>query len=140
MEGRDHRFQVGLSVNLPVWRGRLEAAEREAAATIEAAESVKAALEDRVRLEVDLARREVGTAEASAVLYRDRLVPAANDQFSAARAGFEAGRNPFLAVLIAENNLRDVTLGGHEATAGMIRGLAMLDRAVGRMPRPEEGN
>ncbi|MGK2859009.1 MAG: TolC family protein [Thermoanaerobaculia bacterium] len=134
MEGKDHQFQVGVSINLPIWRRRLEAAEREAEAGIEAAESRKVGLEDRVRLEVDLAHRAVETAGEVAELYRDHLVPAASDQLAAARAGFETGRDPFLAVLIAENNLRDVTLGGHEAVAELIRGLAMLDRALGRLP------
>lgn len=140
MQESDHQVQVGVSVNLPLWRGRLAAAEREAAANVEEAESRKAAIEDRVRLDVDLARRAVSTAKSLATLYRDRLVPAATDQLAAARAGFEAGRNPFLALLIAENNLRDVTLGGHEAAAELVRSLAMLDRALGRVPAPVEGN
>jgi outer membrane protein TolC len=140
MQEEDHQFQIGVSVNLPVWRGRLAAAEREAAAAVEEAESRKVELEDRVRLEVDLAHRSVSTAEEVAALYRDHLVPASADQLAAARAGFEAGRSTFFSVLIAENNLRDVTLGGHEATAELVRGLAMLDRALGRLPLPEEGN
>lgn len=140
MEEGDHRFQLGVSVNLPVWRGRIAAAEREAAAVVEEAESRKTELEDRVRLEVDLAHRAVETATEIAALYRDRLVPAANDQFAAASAGFEAGRNPFLAALIAENSLRDVTLGGHEATAELVRAIAMLDRALGRLPESGERN
>jgi outer membrane protein TolC len=140
MQEKDHSFQVGVSVTLPVWRGRLDAVEREATAAVEEAESRRVELEDRVRLEVDLARRAVETAEEVARLYRDRLVPAAGDQFAAARAGFEAGRSPFFSVLLAENNLRDVTLGGHEATAELVRGIAMLDRALGRMPVAGEGN
>ncbi|MCM2313936.1 MAG: TolC family protein [Thermoanaerobaculia bacterium] len=140
MEGRDHQFQVGVSVNLPIWRGRLAAAEREAQHAIEAAESRRVELEDQVRLEVDLAHRAVETAGEIGEIYRDHLVPAATDQFAAARAGFETGRDPFLSVLIAENNLRDVTLGGYEATAELIRGLAMLDRAIGRLPETGERN
>jgi outer membrane protein TolC len=140
MEGKDHQFQVGVSVNLPVWRGRLAAAEREAQHAIEAAESRRVELEDQVRLEVDVALRAAETAGEIGEIYRDHLVPAATDQFAAARAGFETGRNPFLAVLIAENNLRDVTLGGYEATAELIRGLAMLDRAIGRLPETGERN
>lgn len=140
MEGKDHQFQVGVSVNLPIWRGRLAAAEREARHAVEAAESRRVELEDQVRLEVDVAHRAVETAGEIGEIYRDHLVPAATDQFAAARAGFETGRNPFLTVLIAENNLRDVTLGGYEATAELIRGLAMLDRAMGRLPESERRN
>jgi len=140
MQESDHQFQVGVTFSLPVWRGRLAAAEREAAAGVDEAKSRKVELQDRVKLEVDLAHRAVTTAEEIATLYRDHLVPAANDQFAAARVGFEAGRNPFLAVLIAENNLRDVTLGGHEATAELIRGNAMLDRALGRVSPAGKGN
>jgi hypothetical protein len=52
----------------------------------------------------------------------------------AARAGFIASRNDFVAVVGAEKNLRSVELAYQIARADLDRARAELDRAVGRVP------
>jgi outer membrane protein TolC len=71
-------------------------------------------------------------------LFEERLVPVARDQVDAARAGFIASRNDFVAVISAEKNLRSVELDYQMARATFDRRRAELDRALGRMPGLDE--
>jgi outer membrane protein TolC len=58
----------------------------------------------------------------------------ARDEIDAARAGFIASQNPFMAVVEAEKNLRSVELEYQMARAECDRHRAELDRALGRIP------
>ncbi len=130
----EHRWMVGLGIDIPIRRDRLHAASAEAAAALKQAESERSALEDAVRTEVFVARERLTEAEHVVELYRNRLLPASEDQIRAARAGFETGQNSFLVLIEAERNQRSVRLGFEEALTDSSRRRAELDRALGRMP------
>ncbi|HVS31867.1 MAG TPA: TolC family protein [Thermoanaerobaculia bacterium] len=130
----DHQWMAGIGIELPVQREKRRAAVREAEARLAAARSEKKSFEDQIRSQVDQAYRAAVEAQHVVALHRDRLVPAARDQVQAARAGFETGRNSFLAVIEAERNLRTVELQLVDVTAALHQRLARLDRATGRMP------
>lgn len=125
---------VGLQMNLPLQLGRRRAALAEAEARFEVARSERLALEDETRFAVQSGLGRLIEARNVAQLFRDRLLPAAEDQVVAARSGFETGRNSFLALIDAERNLRDVELGHERALTDVARRRAELDRASGRIP------
>jgi len=127
---------VGLELNVPLQLGRRRAALDEARAELERARSERGGLEDEVRVAVATALQQVAEAERALALYRDRLLPAARDQLGAARADFESGQESFLAVLQAEEDLREVELGEHTALAELDRRLALLRSATGALPLP----
>lgn len=130
----EHRFMAGVSVNLPVWRRRIEAAEAEAQARVAQAESEREHLAIEIR--ADVRERLAGLAEARRriELIDDRLLPAVRDSIQAARASFETGQASFLNVIEAERALRRAQLGYEEALADLRRRQVALDRAVGRLP------
>lgn len=125
---------VGLQINVPLRIARRRAALDEAQARLEGAESERAGLEDEVRLAVASGVDRVEEARHVLELFASRLLPASRDQVAAARAGFETGRNSFLALIEAERNLRTTRLGYEEAKTDLSRRLAELERAVGRIP------
>ena len=131
---RDLQPFVGVQLNLPLRLGRRKAAVEEARARLEQARGQRLAIEDEVRLSVQSGADRLAEAGHVARLFRDRLLPAARDQIDAARAGFETGRNSFLALIDAERNLRNVELGYQEALANQGRRRAEFDRALGRIP------
>lgn len=133
MQERDLQPFVGIQLNLPLRLGRRKAAVEEARARVEQARSQRVALEDEVRLGVRSGADRLAEAVHVAHLFRDRLLPAAEDQLSAARSGFETGRNSFLALIDAQRNLLDVELGYEEALANVARRRAELDRALGHI-------
>jgi outer membrane protein TolC len=76
----------------------------------------------------------LGEARHLVVIVEDRRLPAARDRVAAARAGFESGRDDFLALVEAERSLRDAELALEEARADVSRRFAELEAAVGRIP------
>lgn len=134
----DHRWMIGVAVDLPVRRARRRAAEAEAAARLAAAESRQQALAAEVRAEIEAAALHVAHNVHVLELYRDRLVPASRDQVRAARSGFETGQMDLGIVIEAERNLREVELAVIEARVELSRAQAELERAFGRLPGARE--
>jgi outer membrane protein TolC len=136
-----HRFMAGVAVELPLFQGKRRAMVDEARAMLQRMKHEEAQMVDEVRVDVARARTMLVEARKAVALYRDRMVPAANDQVAAARAGFESGRNDFQVLLEAEKNQRGVELRFEEALADVQRRQAELQRALGRVPGlPKEGN
>ena len=128
----EHRWMVGLTLNVPLQLGRRRAAVDAAEARTAQARSQDRSLRDRIAVEVATAQLRARESARVVELTEQRLVPAARDQLRAALAGFTAGRNQFTAVIDAEKNQRQVELRLHTARAELWRRLAALDRALGR--------
>jgi outer membrane protein TolC len=129
----EHRWMVGLAFNLPIQAGG-RAGGDEAAATRAQLESDAARLEAGARTEIYVSLRKLEESRAVLRLFEERLLPVARDQIEAARAGFTTSRNPFMAVVEAERNLRSVELDYQMARAECDRRYAELERALGRIP------
>lgn len=130
----EHRWMVGLSVNLPIQFGRLAGAVDEANAARARFESESARMTDKARTEVVVALKRLVETAHVLHLYETRLVPVGRDQVDAARAGFITSRNDFVALIGAEKNLRSVELEYQVMRATFGQRRAELDRALGRTP------
>lgn len=130
------RPMLGVELNVPLQLGRRRAALEEAHAELERARREREGLVDELRLAIASAEQRVAEASRVLALYRDRLLPAASDQLEAARAAFESGQESFLAVLAAEEDLREVELGEHRALAALDRQQALLVGATGAPMQP----
>ena len=130
----EHRWMVGLGFNLPIQTGRRAGAADEAIAMRAQFESDASRLTDAARTQVFVALKQLQESEHVIGIFEKRLLPVARDQIDAARAGFTASQNPFMAVVEAEKNLRSVELDYQMARAECDRHRAELDRALGRIP------
>lgn len=130
------RPMLGIELSVPLQLGRRRAALAEARAELDRARSERAGLESEVRLAVETGARRLEEAQRVLALHRDRLVPAAQDQLEVARAAFESGRESFLAVLSAEEDLREVELGEQRARAALDRRRLEMESAMGALPQP----
>jgi outer membrane protein TolC len=130
----EHRWMVGLGFNLPLQTGKRGGAADEAAAARAQFESEAARLTDSARTQVFVSLKQLDESRHVLALFDERLVPLAEDQLDAARAGFISSRNPFVSVVDAERNLRRVNLDYQMARADYDRRFAELERALGRIP------
>jgi outer membrane protein TolC len=135
----EHRWMVGLGINIPLQRGRRSAAVDEGEAMKARAGAEKDRLGTAIRVEVERAAIRAREGGHIVRVIEERLLPAARDQVKAARAGYVTGKNEFGALIAAENNLRQVELELHHARADLSRRQAALDRAVGRVPGLGDG-
>lgn len=128
-----HRWMVGIGIEIPLQRGKRNA-ERERAragkakATAELVSVTNMLDEGRER-----ARREIDEATKALELDEKQLLPTARERVDAALAGFTAGQNPFTTVVMAEHELRDVELGIERTRADLDHQLATLARLEGRI-------
>ena len=130
----EHRFMVGLGLNIPLPNERRSGAVDEAMAARAQLEAEVNRLTDAARTRVFVTLKQLRESSHVLRLFETRLLPVAREQIEAARAGFATSRNAFTAVIDAERNLRNVQLEQQTARAEYYRRRAELDRALGRIP------
>jgi outer membrane protein TolC len=135
-----HRWMVGVGLNLPIQTERRAAAADEARAMSAQFSRDAERLSDAARTRVFIALKQLQESQHISKLYEERFLPLARDQVSAARTGFITSQNPFMAVVEAEKNLRALELDYQKARAEQDRHQGELEIALGRIPglSPEE--
>jgi outer membrane protein TolC len=127
----DLRGQVGVRVNLPIYKGRLDAAVREALFRLgqRRAEYEQKVLD--VRYEVQTAFAQLEESRQSLALYSDKLLPFVEQNVNAARSNYDVGKDSFLDLAVAQRQLIEVREKREEALTDYNRRLAELTRAIG---------
>ncbi len=129
-------WMVSLSVNVPIWREKYAAGEREARARYIAA--VSALVQDENTLTSVLQRTlfEYRDSERKISLYRDVLIPKAKESIGSTETAFRAGSSSFLDLVDAERSLLEFELSFERALANHAQRLAEIEMVVGRtIPR-----
>lgn len=129
----DDQWWLGFGVNVPIWRSRLEAAEREATRGL--LESLGELAHTRRQLEFRafdaLIRLEAQRDQLARL--RDQIVPEARQAVEASLAGYRAGREPFVALVDNWRRWLDLRLMLHRAEADLGRAQADLHEALGQI-------
>lgn len=120
-----------VSVNLPLWRGKLEAGLREAEARRRAAEQSAVERENALASELKLALYRYEDARRKVNLFRDTLLPMASQSLETNRSAFKVGKVDFLDVLDAERILLEFRLSLERAIADQAQELARLEMLTG---------
>ena len=129
----EHQLMVGVMVDLPVRLERRDAQVDEAEARLRRSERLGDALVDDVLTEVETARLQYVEALHVVRLYDTEVVPLAEDLVESARAGYQADKNDFDAVLRAERALHSARLNYETAIANAYQAQARLLRATGEL-------
>jgi len=127
----DMRNQIGLNVDLPIYRKKRWAAVREAGAKLQQQRAEYQNRVDQVRFDVRSAHERVVQAQQTARLYTAKILPAVDDNLKSARASYVAGRLDFLRLIDAQRQWNNERMRYYEAIAECHRRLAELERAVG---------
>ena len=130
----EHRWMVGVGIEVPLQRGKRDADLDAARARVTQASDQLDRLRDDVKVDVFSARRAVVESNAIVTSYDQQLVPATRAQVEAALQGFVIGRNDFTAVITAERTAREIELASYRARTELSKRLAALDKATGRLP------
>jgi outer membrane protein, heavy metal efflux system len=127
----DLRGQVGVNMNVPIYRGKLNAAVREALANLS---QRRAEYEQRlldVRYEVAAAYEELEESRQALELYASKLIPAAEQNVAVARSNYDVNKTTFLDLAVAQRQLIELREKREEALATYHTRQAELTRAVG---------
>lgn len=125
-----------ISVNVPIWREKYRAAEREAKARLRSAQESLLDKENTLESEAKLALYGLRDAERKTVLYRDALIPKATQSLKVTETAYRGGKADFLDVLEAQRLLLEFQLSYERALADHVQRLAELEMLVGKeIPR-----
>ena len=120
------------SVNVPIWYGKYRAAEKEARLRHAAAQKQRVDTKNRLEADLKLALYHFQDAERKIDLYRDTLVPKAEQSLKVAQQGFEGGKVGFISLMDAERLLLEFQLAYERALADRAKRLAEIETLVNR--------
>jgi outer membrane protein TolC len=125
-------LDAGVSFTIPwVNPGKYSAGVREARANLAAAEQ---GLDREQKEALRLLRDQLAKVETfhhHVELFRDKLVPQAQQAFEATRLSYESGKATFLDWISAQRNLRDIQAMGRDHLAHYQTAVAELEAVVG---------
>ncbi len=125
-------LDAGVSFTVPwVNPGKYSAGVREARANLAAAEQ---GLEREQREALRLLRDQLAKIETfhhHVELFRDKLVPQAQQAFEATQLSYESGKTTFLDWISTQRNLRDIEAMGREHLAHYQMAVAELEAVIG---------
>ena len=130
-DNEDKRFTIGVGINLPLGQGKRKAAEREARAIVKQAHWRKTELEAKIKEELQIAYVRVEESLHVLKLYREQLIPLADENLTAAKTDYQAGKSDFLTLISSEKNRMQTQLQTEQALADVYRRFAELEFAVG---------
>jgi cobalt-zinc-cadmium efflux system outer membrane protein len=124
---------LSLSIPFSPWtKGKHDYEIEEALAERQAARANLAAMKNMALFEVKEMSAKVEAAMKSVSIYRDGLLPQAEQSFQAAVAAYQTGGVNFMTLLDAQRTIRDVRMGYYKALVDYEQSRADLERAVGK--------
>lgn len=125
-------WKVGVMAMLPLWGGKNQADIRAANASLEASKAALAGMRNMAGLDVQMALTDSQTAWSQIDLYKNTIVPQAEQSYQAAVVAYTNGKADFMAVLDAVTTLRNAKLGYYKAKIDYEKAAANLEKAVGK--------
>ena len=125
-------WKAELMAMLPLWQGKNKAQVDSAAASLEASKASLAGMVNMTGLDVQMAMVEAQTAWSQIDLYKNTIVPQAEQSYQAAVISYTNGKADFMAVLDAVTTLRNAKLGYYKAKIDYEKAAANIEKAVGK--------
>ena len=127
---------VGVSLTLPLWFEKTDAAVAEARSRLFAQQKERTERKNRLRSDLELAFYQYRDAGRKIGLYRDTLIPKAEQSLGATQEAYIAERVGFLDLIDAERVLLEFRLAFDRALADRAIGLATIEKVIGREISP----
>jgi outer membrane protein, heavy metal efflux system len=128
------RPMVGMNLNLPLYKEKRRAAVGEARARLAKEQADLDAKISEIAFEAEQARQQVIESQQSLAVYRERLLPTAEQSIESARASYMAGRLDFLRLIESQRQLLTLQDDYYAGLAEYHQRLAALERVTGALP------
>ncbi len=131
LDSGDDALMAFVSVNLPIWRGKVRAQVVEAHKKLQASQEMEIDVRKEIIAEVNAAWFQARIREEQIELYHSNLIPQSEQSLESVLAGYRAARTRFLDVLDSQRVLLRLRLGLIAAETDFARSLASMERSVG---------
>jgi outer membrane protein TolC len=123
---------IMLSVNIPIWRDKYAAGVRQAKAKQSAALCEKKEKQNSLAAELKMESFNLRNAQRKVSLYRDTLLPKAQQALKSTQASYQTGTAGFSDLIDTQRELLEFQLNYERALADSQQALARLEAIVGR--------
>ena len=127
----DLQGQVGARINVPIYRGRLNAAVCEAMQQLAKSRAEYDQLVLEVQADVQSNFEQVRESQRTVALYADKLLPAAEQNVGVARSNYDTSKITFLELAISQRQLIEARERQIQAQVELQRRTATLRRVSG---------
>jgi outer membrane protein TolC len=121
-----------IGFNIPLWRGKYNAAEAEAALRLTANQKRLEEIKNDTAAQVSEYYEEVKTYRDQLALYKHSLIPQAEQTLKASEVGYLSGKVDFLNLLESERMILQIKIGYFKNLSDLRKSLARLERLVGQ--------
>ncbi|GMB01536.1 TolC family protein [Pelosinus sp. IPA-1] len=132
METAPDTWKMEFMVMLPIWQGKNKAEIKSASANLDAAQASLTNMQNMTGLDLQMALAEAQTAWRQIDLYKNTVIPQAEQTYQAGVVSYTNGKVDFMAVLDSLNSLRNVRLDYYKARINYEKAAANLEKAVGK--------
>jgi outer membrane protein TolC len=127
----DDALEVQLGLELPIYRGRVQAGIAQARARQSAARGEAADAGHRLGAELELALFELHDADRRVALYRHTLVPKGAEALRATAGSYRAGDARFVEIIDTLKTMHEFQLGVARAQSDRAQALAWVEALTG---------
>ena len=127
----DDQWWLSFGVNVPIWSGKRDAAEREAVSGMLENIAELTGRQNDLAFRVQDALLKVETQQRMVMLFRDQIIPDARKAVEASQNTYRAGGSDFLALVDNWNRALELELMQHQSLAQLEQQFAELQRLVG---------
>jgi outer membrane protein TolC len=124
-------WMVNIGINLPIWFGKNSSRKEEAKSRYNSARQNLVDIRNRIVVHIERVLFEYEDALRKARLYRDGLIPKAEQSLNANYAAYQAGETDFLNVLDSQRQLLNFQLIYEKARRNMAKKKAELEMITG---------
>jgi outer membrane protein TolC len=129
---RKPTWNIEVMAMLPIWQGKNKAEIKAAQAGFEASEAALQNMKNMTELDVQMTLTEAQATWRQIELYKNTIIPQAEQTYQAAVVGYTNGKVDFMTVLEGVNTLRNARLGLYKAKVDYEKAAANLEKAVGK--------
>ncbi len=126
------QVSVMATVNIPLWRGKYTGERREAEHNFAAMREQTAADENMLQNELKMKLYEYRDAERKIRLYRESLIPKAEQALNVTQQAFIANQVEFMAWIDAQRTLLEFELAYEQALTNRAKAKAEIENLVGQ--------
>jgi cobalt-zinc-cadmium efflux system outer membrane protein len=133
---------IMFSINIPLWQQKRSSKVESASKMVQAQQHAYQSLLNRTMFEIEDNLFKIQTARQTFQLYKNALIPQAEQSVKSAEAGYITGIGNFLDLLDAERVLLNIQFGYWKSYTDYLKRIADIERAVGldlTEILPEEG-
>lgn len=132
LDKRKPTWKIEVMAMLPIWDKKNKAEIKAAQANLEASQAALQNMKNMTELDVQMALTEAQTSWRQIDLYKNTIIPQAEQTYQAAVVGYTNGKVDFMTVLEGVNTLRNAKLGLYKAKVDYEKAAINLEKAVGK--------